>query len=366
MRRCVAACLAPVAVALVLGACAGPAAVIPGGAALSAPPSPYPPTLPAPTPSADAGPLTKPDLSCIKPIAPMSPMPAPGDMPQGSTMHEIQKRGYLIAGVDQDSYDFGFPNPAPDPAPGQEFQGFDIDILHAISQAVFGSPDMIHYVPVSQDYRLGAANLTITCSRALQVAYSADYFDANQELLVDRDNTSASVTLSASGVPRINGLAGKKVCTVGTTTSIGNLSALQNQGGFGIVLAGNWSDCLLMLQQGTVAAVTTDNTILDGMKAEDPDLKIVGAYFSYEPHGLAFPQEVGGADSAPNTQFISFVNGVLAELESRDRNAIVCPQQLQSTDASCWAALYRVWIGPQNTPRAGNATPSPPSLTSYP
>lgn len=376
LGRAIAACGAPVAMALILGACTAAPPVVPAAVPGAAPPSPVPPTLSVPTTTASPARLAEPDLSCInggRPVAPLSPMPTPGDMPAGSTMRQIQNRGYLIVGVDQDSYDFGYPNPTlPTPSAGREYEGFDIDVLHAISQAIFNSPNDIRYVPVSQEYRLGAADqgvvdvvadsLTITCDRADQVAFSADYFDANQELLVNRDDDSVSVSRNAAGVPQIEGLRDRKVCTVGTTTSITNLAVFQRQSGLRIVLAGNWSDCLLMLQQGTVAAVTTDDTILDGMLAEDPYLKIVDGIFSYEPHGLAFPQEVGGAGSAANTQFIGFVDGVLAEIESSDHSAIACPEQLQSTDTSCWAALYRIWI----QPRSGTPAPTPPSLTRYP
>ncbi len=46
-----------------------------------------------------------------------------------------------------------------------------------------------------------------------------------------------------------------------------------------------------MLQQGQVDAITTDDTILAGMGAQDPNTKIVGAAIAPEPYGLAFPLE---------------------------------------------------------------------------
>jgi polar amino acid transport system substrate-binding protein len=353
---------------LSLTACAATPSARPVSVAV---PQPVPPTTAAvsgtasPSGPATPEPVARPSAACVESVRPMSPLPPPGSMPAHSTMAEIQQRGYLIAGVDQDSYAFGFRNPAPSPAKGQAFEGFDIDILHAIAQAIFGDPDDIMFVPVNQDYRVGAAHqgvvdvvsdsITITCGpggRKSQADFSADYFDAQQKLLVPRGST-ASVTLDKDGVAHVVGLRGQKVCTVGTTTSIKNISALQQQGGFHIVLAGNWSDCLVMLQQGQVQAVTTDNTILGGMVAEDPYLRIAGQPFSFEPHGLAFPQNESG--SSGNTQFVGFVNAVLARLESSSSTGY-CPASRQP-GTSCWLALYQKWIEPQLGPPTGQPVP---------
>ena len=62
------------------------------------------------------------------------------------------------------------------------------------------------------------------------------------------------------------------------------------------------TDCLVMLQQGQVDAVSTDDAILIGLAAQDPNVKIVGATFSSEPYGMAI--------SKAHPEFTSFVNGV--------------------------------------------------------
>lgn len=324
-------------------------------------PTPLPSTSQAP-PSGNPAPVL-PNSDCLASVPAMSPMPTPGHMPAGSTMAQIQKRGYLIAGVDQDSYAFGYPNPSPNPPAGESYLGFDIDVLHALAQAIFGDPDKIQFVPVTQEFRMGAAHLgivdvvadsiTITCSRASQVHFSVDYFNAAQELLVPRDNTTISVTLDSRHIPHIHGLADGKVCTVGTTTSLANLTALERADRFRVDLADNWSDCLALLQQGAVQAFSTDNTILGGIAAEDSYLKLVGAPFSYEPHGLAFPQD--DPYSPGNADFISFANGVLLGLESSAGG--YCPVPRLASDASCWAAMYRKWVEPQLGPPPAPPTP---------
>ena len=65
-------------------------------------------------------------------------MPAPGQMPSGSYMDTIQKRGRLIAGVSADTLLLGARNPV-----SGRIEGFDIDMLRAVSQAIFGDPNKI-------------------------------------------------------------------------------------------------------------------------------------------------------------------------------------------------------------------------------
>jgi polar amino acid transport system substrate-binding protein len=312
--------------------------------------------------------------TCDRPVLesyrPPSPMPAPGQMATGSTMAAIQKRGYLIAGVDQDEYDWGFPNPNPDAPAGEKYLGFDIDLLHALAYAIFGNQNAIEFVPVSQDFRMGAANqgtvdvvadsITINCQRSKQVMFSVDYFDAHEKVLVPKDNT----TISVSGPPyAINGVKGEKICTVGSTTSVTNLTALVPTSHFSVVLADNWSDCLALLQEGAVQAFSTDDSILSGIAAEDPYVKFAPGPvtgFSNEPHGLAFPMTTPGGKS--NEQLVAFANGVLLSLESSAHDAN-CPEPQIAADKSCWAALYRTWVEAQLSP---GTVPPPPTPTFIP
>lgn len=348
-------------------------------------------TIPTPTPPATMAPAsgtpapvppgnpTCPNGNPVNASVPaMSPMPVPGHMPADSTMAAIRARGYLLAGVDQDEFDWSYPNPSPaaSASPGEAYLGFDIDLLHALARAIFGNgkANAIRFVPVTQDFRLGAANegivdvvadsITITCGRKDQVRFSVDYLDAAQELLVPRDVDTISVTTSPGAPPRINGLdrpklGPGKVCTIGTTTSVANLTSLAKADGFRVVLALNWSDCLLMLQQGQVQAFSTDNTILGGIAGEDPYLKVVGQPFSHEPHGLAFP--LHDPSSPDNAQFVSFANGVILGLEAHKHGGY-CPEVQTPEDVSCWAALYRTWVEAGLTP--GRVPPPPTPMFS--
>ena len=64
------------------------------------------------------------------------------------------KRGRLIAGVSADTLLLGARNPV-----SGKIEGFDIDMLHAVSQAIFGDPDKIELRVIT------AAAARCPCSR---------------------------------------------------------------------------------------------------------------------------------------------------------------------------------------------------------
>jgi polar amino acid transport system substrate-binding protein len=158
--------------------------------------------------------------------------------------------------------------------------------------------------------------MTINCERWQQVNFSTEYYHAGQMVLVPKASTAQG----------IGDLGGKKMCAAAGSTSIVNIA---NAASKPIpVSVPDWTDCLVMLQQGQVEAISTDDTILAGLAAQDPTVKLVGSQFTDEPYGLAINKQ--------NTDFTRFVNGVLEKIRANGR----------------WAAIYQRW-------RGGTATPPP-------
>ena len=92
-----------------------------------------------------------------------------------------------------------------------------------------------------------------------------------------------------------------------------------------------WTDCLVLLQQGDVAAISTDDSILDGLAAQDPWTKIIGPPLTSEPYGLAISKQ--------HPEFVRFVNAVLQQLR---------------TDGQ-WKSIYTRWLGtPAKDPPAAH------------
>ena len=92
------------------------------------------------------------------------------------------------------------------------------------------------------------------------------------------------------------------------------------------------TDCLVDLQQGSVAGISTDNAILLGFNAQDPETKIVGQSFEPAPYGMAI--------SKAHPEFVRFVNAILERMRMD----------------GAWKAIYR-----QNLHTVSQTTPDPPA-----
>lgn len=259
--------------------------------------------------------------SCNRDASSLAPS-GPPSVPSGSFAAKIRARGYLIAGVDQSTYHFGFLNPI-----DNKIEGFDIDMVDAVAQAIFGSGYQSHIefkaIPDSgriSGLRSGAVDIvahtmTITCDRLQQIDFSSVYYDAQEELLVLKNS-------AASGM---RDLKGQKVCA---TYGSDDVATIQRYHAIPVRVA-YWTDCLVDLQQGQVAGISTDDSILHGLTAQDPFTKIVGGPLQPEPYGLGISRQ--------HPDFVRFVNAVLAQLRSDGQ----------------WQADYRRWVG---TP-----APAPPA-----
>ncbi|MDN5861701.1 MAG: glutamate ABC transporter substrate-binding protein [Pseudonocardia sp.] len=250
---------------------------------------------PAPAPAAPTAPCNGVERS-LRP----GPLPPPGAMPAGSTMAKIVERGRLRVAVDQGKYRVGFRNPATG-----ALEGSDIDLARSIAQAIFGSPDRVQFVVVNIADRAsvvasGQADITvntftITCARQQVVSFSAPYLTATQRLLVPK----------GSGISRIEDLKGKTVCTsTGSTT----VAVLKETDGVEVTTLPGIPDCMVEMQSGRVAAVSSDELILAGLAAQDPQTEVVGGVLDSAVYGVAVPK---GAED-----MVRFVNGVLEKIRA--------------------------------------------------
>jgi polar amino acid transport system substrate-binding protein len=320
--RAAALALAALTAAAVAAGCAAPAARPPAPVASGTPASTQAPAaVGAHADSTAAAPACNPDASSLEPLS------GSLQVTPGSFMAKIKARGHLIAGVDANTYHFEYFNPR-----NGNFEGFDIDMIQAVARAIFGSniAGRIQYKALTNDERIPDVNngsvdivahtMTITCDRLKDVDFSTVYFDAHQQILV----------LDGSTVTGAASLAGQKVCATAGATSIDNIKPYHPI----IVQVPYNTDCLVMLQQGQVAAISTDNTILEGLQSQDPYTKIVGPYLNDQPYGLAIDKT--------HPDFVRFVNAVLEKERS----------------SGAWRASYLHWVGspaPQPPP-AGYAS----------
>ncbi|MET7299475.1 glutamate ABC transporter substrate-binding protein [Embleya sp. NPDC005575] len=280
-----------------------------------------------------------PDSSCPNVTASLRPsgaLPAPTALPTGSTMDMLRKRGFLIAGIDQSSFPFGFVDPQTN-----VLRGFDIDLLREVAKAIFGDagPTRIQFRVVRNEDRaiavargdvdIIAETMTINCQRRQSVEFSSVYFTAGQRLLVQKDGVAdrADYAGGLAALPR-----DMRVCSVPGSTSIGLLRADAPQ--TKVVESDTWAGCLVLLQQGQADAITTDDTILAGLQAQDHVFTVVvGGNLTLEPYGMAIAKD--------RADFVRFVNAVLERLRQNGR----------------WKELYKEYLGTSLSPEV----PEPPA-----
>lgn len=253
-------------------------------------------------------------------LRPTEALPAPGQMKPDTKMRAIQERGRLIAGVDQNSYLFGYRDPI-----SGELSGFDVDIARELAFAIFGGDQSkidskIEFRPMTSAQRIDALKnkevdvvvrtFTINCERRKDIEFSSVYFQAAQRVLVGRDSSAKELA----------DLGNKPVCAAEGSTSIRRIANAVPKPV--PVQVENWSDCLELLQLGQVEAISTDDTILAGMAAQDPGTKVVGPALSNEPYGIGVPLD--------NKDMVRFVNGVLERLLRSD-----------GSSDSIWTTLYK-------------------------
>ncbi|BBH71168.1 putative glutamine-binding protein GlnH [Actinoplanes sp. OR16] len=255
---------------------------------------------------------------------PTGALPAPGRMPAGSYMAEIQKSGRLILGTSQDSPLFS----SRDPFTGRVV-GFDIDMGKLIAKAIFGDENKLQIKVIPHGDRtkqfddegdkvdLVINTMTANCARWAEVDFSTTYLEAGQRLLVAK----------GSKVDGLDDLAGEKVCAAVGSTSLANIA----KAGPEAVARNGWGECLVAFQQNEVAAISTDDTILAGLAKQDPFAQVVGLPFTEEPYAVAISKE--------HPDFTRFVNAVLE----------------QSRRDGSWKDTYVKWLsllGPAPQPPA--------------
>lgn len=258
-------------------------------------------------------------------------------MPEGDAIGRIKKRGKLIAGVDQNSFQWGFRNPE-----SGNLEGFDIDLVRAIAKDILGSEDKVIFRAIPTNQRIAALEndkvdvvvrtMTINCARLDQVSFSTAYFQAGQQVLAPKQAKDADKDEAITGFN--SSLDGKRVCTAEGSTAY---EALEKES-FGSVFKDehdgtaadedkltvpNQLDCLVRLQLGEVDAVVTDNALAAGQAAQDPAVELKGAPFTTEYYGVATKK---GADD-----LVSRINKVLVDYRAGGGD-------------SPWMTSYHAWL----------------------
>ncbi|MCM3849145.1 glutamate ABC transporter substrate-binding protein [Pseudonocardia sp. DR1-2] len=246
------------------------------------------------------------------------------------TFDAMKQRGRVVIGVKDDQPNLGFRD-----ATTNEFSGFDIDIARMVAGGLGFSPDQIDYKVIPSaaredniergDVDFYVGTYTINDKRKQRVGFAGPYYVAGQSLLVRADDDTITGPQT---------LQGKRVCSVTGSTPIQRVKdqKLTDQ----VVEFQTYTQCVDQLINNQVDAVTTDDAILLGYAAQNPQqLKVVGEKFSSEPYGIGVPK----ADTALRNK----INDLLQA----------------SIDDGTWKTIYDGTLG-----KSGTQT-EPPAIERY-
>ena len=301
MKRLVVLALAAV---FAVGACSG------GDGASASPELSAPPTGEAsPAMSPETSPDTSPEAS----------------MAAGPTVAAIQEAGRLVCGVKFDVIAFGFRNPT-----SGDVEGFDADLCREIASALGVEPEFVeaisaNRIPFLQEDRVDVVISTMTRNeeRLEQIDFSKIYYLAGQRILVKSDSDYQEVAdLVAADVTVCSGQ--------GSTSEVNLRDAGVPEDN--LLLTQTYSEAAQALLDGRCDAVSTDDSILFGLAAQNDGLEVRGETFTEEPLGIGVKK--GKED------LVEFINGVLDDMAASGR----------------WAELYDTHIKPYT----GEDAPEPP------
>lgn len=194
---------------------------------------------------------------------------------------EAQEEPVLTWGVKADTNLFGYYN-----IESGEIEGFDVDIAKALTnemtngtgEAVFVEVTSKTRIPLLKNGKIDGilATMTITEEREKEVDFSDVYFNGGQSLLVHEDSEIESLADLTED---------HTILAIKGSSSTQNMRELAPE--VNVLDLENYSEAFVALQSGQGDALTTDNAILLGMMATNPEYRLAGSNFTDEPYGIA-------------------------------------------------------------------------------
>jgi len=247
--------------------------------------------------------LTKISLLLLMITAMLAGLTSCGKQKAGLSLFDtIKQRGTIIAGVKYDSRPFGFVDT------DQQLKGFDVELIREIAKRLLGDPNAVKFQQVTSSNRIFsltsgsvdmvAATMTINEKRKQIIDFSLPYYIAGQTIMIPK----------TSSIRSVKDLNDRKVIVVLGSTSEKNIRELAPKA----IVEGfrTYTDAFSALRGRRADALTTDDTIIAGFLAEDPNFKMLKERYTVEPYGIGFRK---GTDTQ---SFQQAVNNALQEIKA--------------------------------------------------
>ena len=200
--------------------------------------------------------------------------------------------------------------------PGGRFAGFDVDVARYVAARLGVRPDHITFVPVTSATReavlengsvdMVIATYSITPERETKVTFGGPYYVAHQDTMVRADDTA---------IRSVHDLKGKRLCAVTGSNSWKRVTQELDITAT-LTPAASYSECVAMLLDRKVDAISTDDLILAGYAARSSTaVRIVNAPFSYERYGIGIRKgDLSGCEAVNKAVSQMYLDGTAAAL----------------------------------------------------
>lgn len=213
----------------------------------------------------------------------------------------ILKKDKIVVGVSFNSKPFSFKD-----SHGQ-IKGLEIDLAKEIAKRMLGNANKVVFKNVTPQDRMKAvmsgnvdmviSTMTITPQREKFVSFSDPYFVAGQAICVRKD----------SKIETINDLMNKRVIAVLGTTGEQNIRHFVPN-----VLIKAYidnSEAINEFKKGSADAITTDDSLLQGLVMDNSTYMLLPERLTQEPYGIAFKK------SRQSDSFENHLNKIINEIK---------------------------------------------------
>ncbi|GLZ02979.1 ABC transporter substrate-binding protein [Actinomadura sp. NBRC 104412] len=215
----------------------------------------------------------------------------------------------LVAGVRPDLPGLGYRHP------DGRFEGLDVDVARYLARRLGKE---VRFVPALAANRIrllrdGEVDLVLTFwvepQWKAQLTFAGPYYLSYQDILV-RDGER--------GVRGVRDLAGRRICAV-TGAGAAEQVTEERQVPATPVTARNYDQCAAMLADGRIDAITTNDTILAGIKMrKGAGFRLLNARFGERRTGIGMRQgDPGGCEAVNKAITQMYQDGTMARLMAK-------------------------------------------------
>ncbi|MFA1549668.1 transporter substrate-binding domain-containing protein [Actinomadura chokoriensis] len=211
----------------------------------------------------------------------------------------------LVAGVRPDLPGIGLKRP------DGTFEGLDVDVSRYLAERM---GKKVRFVPaLARDrerlLREGDVDMVLTFwlepEWTQRLAFAGPYLLSYQDILV---------RAGEKDVKGVRDLRGRKICAV-TGSGAAEAVTVERQVPAVPVAARSYDDCMTMLRDGRIDAITTNDTILAGLKTRQGDgFRLLNARFGERRTGIAIRKgDPGGCEALNRAITQMYQDGTMAE-----------------------------------------------------